>query len=399
MRTFIGVGLALALIAGCAQSDKAEGGGGPKASGSSQLDPAAKQLEAAGKKLTDDRPALSAEQYEQLLLSLAKCSLKYNAIDYGCPEKRAWDEGRTRSNALEDWAGMSAALGKKHIKHESAAVRIQAASLLGSILGTDKSSQTVLLEAARAEKEPAVLSAILDTLANEGKRNPDVGKLLLEMADHPLAAVRTKAVLCLCSGWNRGMDGAVDKLIEKIDKDAAPEVRAVACTFSGSHGDDRLVAVYDRLTKDPTKDPKLYAGCLEGLVHSWANYPLYETTNEKAYRLTLQRLGQTPRSAQVPPWTLMGEFKHLAKSDHKSLQEWKGKASWFKPADLLKPLEGIITDPKARSVARTNALESVVALGADKAALQRMRKTYDGSREFDDQSVIEALDKAIAAAK
>jgi hypothetical protein len=399
-----GLILGLALVgslAACAEGAKTEGSGRarPSASSSGKVAEAAKKLDQAGKVLSDDRKPLSPEEYETLLVGLGKCDLKGAAIDPECPERKAWNDARTRANALKDLGGVSGSLGKKHIKHERPAVRIQAAALLGSIFGTDKSGQQTLLEAAKSEKEPAVLVAILETVGHEGKANPDVGKLLLAMADHEAPMVRKRAVIALGSGWNRGMAGAVEKLSDKIDKDPDIGVREMACLVSGNHGDDRLVAVYERLTQEPTKEPKLYAACMEGLFNSWMNYPLYETTNEKAYRLGLKRLGHTPRSEEVPPWTLMSNFKYLAKEDNRSLQEWKKRASWFKADELLKPLEGVVTDPKASSLARTGALESVVALGATKATLQRLQAKYKGSKELSDRSVMDALDKAAAAAK
>jgi len=395
------LGLLLTALTGC-NGEKPEPGGGKSAqpSGASgAVDQAGKKVDSAVKKATDDRAALSPEEYEKLLLGLAKCSLKESAIDPNCPERKAWVEGRTRANALKDIGGLSGSLGKKHIKHESPAVRIQAAELLQSLFGTDKSGQAALLDAAKTEKEPAVLVAFVGTLQNEGKRNPDVGKFLLQMADHEAPMVRKRAMQALSSGWNRDMDGAVDKLIEKIDKDPDMSVREAACESSGSHGDDKLVAVYDRYTADPKKEPKLYAACMKGLIEAWEDFPLYETANEKAYKLTLKRLAYTPRSETVPPWIAIGDFGYLGKTDSRSLTEWKKKATWFKPAELQKLLEAVVEDPKANWMARKAALDSMVGLGTDKATLTRMKAKYKDAKEFGDKSLVEALDKAMATAK
>lgn len=394
--------LAAALMAeGCnTKGDARSKAGGADQAGNDELAQAAEQAaQAAGSVLTDDRAALTPDEYERLMLELATCDIKGESIDPQCPARKAWTEARTRSTMLADLGGLTATLGKKHIKHHSPAVRIQAAAFLGSIFGADPSSRTTIIAAARSEKEQAVLVSMIQTVGSKGAANPEIGTLLLEMADHEIPSVRKKAVVWLGSSWNNGLPGSIEKLSEKIESDPDMEVREFACKYSGTRADDQLVALYDKHTKDPGKEPTLYRACMEGLLNAWLNYPLLKTYNRKAYELTLVRLAQKPRSKDAPPWVLLDRFAELAKESSKSVVEWKAQATWFKPKALLAALESVVVDPDAYSMARTGALKSMVALGAPKKQLEKMRAAYKSSEAFEDKGVVSELDQAIAAAR
>jgi hypothetical protein len=345
--------------------------------------------------LNDNRPPLTSEEYETLLLGLASCEVKSTAIDPRCPARKAFQDARTRANTVKDLSGLTAELGKKHIHHPSPAVRMQAATFLGSIFGADASSQSTILEAVRAEPEPAVIAAMLDAVGSRGAERPEVGELLLDMADHASPEVRKKALLWLGSSWSQGLPGSIERLIRAIETDPDMNVRAFACKFSGRRGDDQLVPIYDRHTRNPRKQPVLYSACMQGLLESWMNYPLYQTHNEKAYQLTLARLAHTPRSKDNPPWALLGRFADLSR-ETRGLIEWRQKATWFQRKDVLAVLQPIVVDGDANPLARAGALESMIALGASQEQLETMRQAIKDSDPAGKQ-LIESLDRAIAS--
>lgn len=342
-----------------------------------------------------EQQPLTPEAYEKLLLDMATCGIKGEQIDPACPAKKAFRAARSRRNALKNLAGLTAQLGKKHIKHSSPAVRVQAAGFLASIFGADTSSQDVIIEAAMTEQEPAVLVAMIQSVGSKGGRNPKIGELLLKLAGHENSSVRKKAMVWLGSVWNKDLAGSIEKIIETIENDKDESVRQFACRYSGARGDDRMVPIYKKYTAKPEENPKLYAACMDGLVNSFMHYPLFGTHSEKAYKLAMKRLAHKPRSQTVPPWGLLDNFAEIAKETPK-VTEWRAKATWFKIADVMKVLEPIVIDRAAYRLARSGALKSMVALGASKKQLQRMRKSYDGSENPDDKSVIQQLDKAIA---
>ena len=97
----------------------------------------------------------TAEELEKLLLAMNTCKVDDDGIERECAANKAWREARkTRGTLAKDWGGMMSGLGQKHIKNESPAVRIQAASLMGSIFGATNESQQAIIDAAQAEKDP-----------------------------------------------------------------------------------------------------------------------------------------------------------------------------------------------------------------------------------------------------
>ncbi len=318
-----------------------------------------------------EAPALTAEQYEALLLGLGGCKVTDSGhIEPACPALKEFDQARRAKTALKDLAGMMGPLGRKHIGHESAAVRVKAAQLMGSMFGADAGTQQVILEAIGKELEPAVVRAMLEVVGSRGKANPEVGKLLLAQAGHASPLVRRAALGWLATSFNQGLPGGVEKLIAAIEKDPDPEVRRFACENAGKLADDKLLKIYERGTAD-TKDPKLYAACMRGLVRMWLFFPFFENANRKAYELTLKRLAARPRSKDLPPWTLMNEFRHLGQDSDK-VKAWKAKAAWYDQAKLVAAIQQVVEDPAANWMARNGGVESLLGLGAPKATFDAM---------------------------
>ncbi|MEZ4368596.1 MAG: HEAT repeat domain-containing protein [Kofleriaceae bacterium] len=407
---------ALALVA-CKKSDKTEGGAAPAATvaaAGSNAGSAAAQLPGAAAvaaKIDEakavvggaNKPALTAEAYEAGILGLADCKVVGADIDPQCPGKLALDELRKNSSTpLKDMAGMSATLGQKLIGHASPAVRVKAAQLMGSVFGSSDTSQQVVVDAAAKETDSGALQAMIRTVANSGAKNPAVGAMLLAAADHADAEVRKQAIYALSSGWNRELAGGADKLAALIDKDPDPEVRTAACERAGGLGTPSLVSTYEKHTAS-TDDAKLYAACMKGLVTMFFDYPLFETSNQAAYKLFLKRLGAPPVGEISPPWMVTSMFSNYADEGKnaaftKTLDAWRAKAPWFDAAALRKALAAIVANKAVYWMARTGALKSLVGLGATKAEIEALKKGYDPANR-DDAHVMRNFDDAIAKAK
>ncbi|MBX3183788.1 MAG: HEAT repeat domain-containing protein [Polyangiaceae bacterium] len=347
--------------------------------------------------LVKEGEPITAAQYEKLILAHATCEVTDNGIDGKCEAVKILRESMNRSQLAKDVFGGNTSLGQKLIGHSSPAVRIKAAEMMGSLLGTAKSSQTVLVEAARKEQHPAVLTAMIRTIRNDGARNADVGKLLLELADHTNPKIRTEAVYALSSTWNRELKGGPEKLIAMMEGDADAGVRKAACEYAGKLGDAKLFATYQKLLKQKG-DEDLWGKCFQGLVAMWADYPLYGNSHQGAYQLTLQLLEQTPRTDKTPPWFVMSTFGHLGSKTNDKLKEWKAKATWYKPDALRKALIAVVGDSKVNWMARTGATKSLVELGATKADFQKLRKPLGDAPKGTDSHVAKELDTAIAKA-
>lgn len=397
---------ALAFIFTAAACDKGEEGGkNTKAVASAEKGELDKAVEGAAVKASEIKnmvkkgKPISAAQYEKLILAHADCKVTDNGIDSKCEAVKVMRESMNRSQLAKGALGGNAGLGKKLINHEAPAVRIKAAGLMGSLLGTGKDSQAIIVKAAEKEKVPAVLAAMIRTVRNDGAKNPDVAKMLMKAADHETPLIRKEAVYALSSSWNAKMEGGPDKLISMMKEDKDMDVRKAACKYAGKLGDEKMFPEYKTLLENDKEDEALRAECFRGLVSMWANYPLYGTHNEDAYKLTIKHLNKTPRTDKMPPWTAMSEFGHLGSEKNKKLDEWKEKAKFFKADDVKKALISIVGDKDANWMARTGATRSLKDLGATKAELEKLRKGLGDDPKGTDSHVAKELDKAISGAK
>ncbi len=336
---------------------------------------------------------ITAKQYEKLILAHANCEVTDSGIDGKCEAVKIMRDSMNRSQLAKGALGGNAGVGQKLIQHPAPAVRIKAAQSMSSLFGAGEKSQDAIVAAAKKEKHPAVLTAMVRTVRNHGKRNPEVGKLLLELADHDNPKLRKEAIYGLSSSWNESL--GVDKLITMMKSDADVEVRQTACAYAGNLGDEKLYPVYESLLQGDA-DAKTKGRCFEGLVSMWANYPLYGTHSEKAYRLTLKLLEATPRSENMPPWQGMSTLGYLGGDQNRKLDEWKQKATWYKPEDLRRALIAVVGDGDAHWMARTGATKALVKLGASKADFQKLRKGLGDSPKGTDTHVAKELDTAIA---
>ena len=330
------------------------------------------------------------ERYERIVRNVEDCPLEGYQVVPTCPGIQMFNAG-IGNTAPE----IKAAVGRKMIGSGSPAVRVTAAELMTGPNGTSTESQDAIAEAASREHDPGVLRAFIRVIADDGARNPRVASVLLAAADHADPDVRLQAVYALTSATNRGMHGAAAKLIALAESDREPKVRHTACEYSGKLGSDELLPLYERLTST-TADPELYSACMEGLVRMFHNHPVFDTSNEQAYRLFLRRLDDKPRTEHSPPWNVMSTFCYYSHgSDLAKLAAWKQQATWFDPAEVKRVMTHVIADKTANWMARAAAVESMVGLGATKLELAALKRGYtSGDRK--DKPVLDKIASAIA---
>ncbi len=361
-----------------------------------ELDGAVKAAEAM---VGDDSPALTAEEYEKLLLGLSACQVGEWGIERECEAKKAFDEARKRNTRLKELAGMTSTLGQKHIGHEAPAVRLQSAQMMSSIFGADSKSQEVLLAAAGKEQDPMVLKSMIGAVGSTVSRNPEVKDLLMKTVDHEHEKVRIESISWLTTSFANGTEGTLEKVLDKIEKDPSDKVRQYACERVGGREDERALPLLDKLTSDKNPDDKMAAACMRGLIKMWAGFPKPKEPSEKAYQLTLKRLSAKPRSKERPSWTIMSDFRSIVTESPNSFHtEWEGKAKWVDKKALLKVLADVVADRQANWMARTGAVDTMVKLGADKAALEKLASGYkDIEGKFgEDSHVLKKLNDAVA---
>lgn len=371
----------------------------PVACNKSEGDGAAAASAAPSASAAPDAP-LTLEQYEKLVLALSSCkaveseSSYFGSVDPKCPAYVAFNAARSKKGAMKLIAGKTGPLGRKLLDNPAPAVRVQAASMVESILGTSTENSKAVAALAKKEKDIAVLKALLHAVWNNGAKNPDIAAMLLSLAAHDNAHVRATAAVGISSPWNKRMAGGVEKLIQLIEKDPDAKVKEAACEYAGQLDDDRLIPVYAKNTA-PNADPALAAGCFTGLLKMWASFPLFANANEKAYKLTLELLAHKPRTDKLPPWTAMSTFESVGKAHGSSFDKWKAQAKWYDPKAVKGAMFDLAADKNANWLGRAGAVRAAVALGATKAELATLKKKLPA----DDKQVASQIDKSMPDAK
>lgn len=354
-----------------------------------------KDVKNVGAALKTGGPGLTEAQFEALLLGLSKCEVKDNGIDRKCPAYKEYREGRkNRGTLVKDWGGMLSAMGRKHIKHKSPAVRIQAAGLMGSIFGSSKESQSAIVTAAKNEQHPRVLKAMLRSVSSSIKKNDDVRQLMLANAKHADQKVRMEVVGSLTSSWAKDTEGTLEKAMEMVEKDPAIEVQQYACRRLGERADARALPLLKKLTAKPS-DSKLYSACVRGVIAMWSAPVPHKAPSKEAYEYTLKLFKKTPRSDSHPPWTAISAVEWASK------KKFQAAAPWFKLSDLNGALIDIAKDRNAKWLTRTGAVDALKRLGATPAQFEALKTAYAsaGSKPGTDKHVLDKIEKALGQAK
>ncbi len=334
--------------------------------------------------------ALSLEGYEKLLLALSTCEVNERGIDRKCPAWEAFDAARkkNRANLMKNLGGQLGGLGRKHIKHESAAVRIQSARLMGSIFGANNENQEAIVAAAAEEKDANVLKAMVRTVASSIGKSDKVRELVMANTAHASPDVRIEVVSALTSTWAKKAEGTLEKAMEMVEKDGDEKVRRYGCSRLGARGDEKALPLLDKLTKDAKADPKLYADCMKGLIGMWSSPVVHDDPSKKAYDLTLKRLKVTPRTDDNPPWAAFSGLMWA------KLDKFKERAGWFKQAELMGVLTDVAKDKNANWMARTGAIDAMKQLGAEDKAFEALKKSYEGGKGKD-KLVFDKLERVL----
>ncbi len=351
------------------------------------------ELQAPGtstaRKVVEPRRAPSG--VEKLVTDLESCDLEGYQIVSTCPAmEHLATELAEPSGAHE----LSLALGGKLLGHRSPAVRLQAAAMLDP----DRASRDAIVDAARKEPDAHVREAMIRIIAADGAKYPRVGAFLLESTQFPVVDVRAQALAALTLPTSRSLPGAADRVLAMAERDPDPALRRAACAAGGKLGNPMFLPFYETATAS-TADPELYAACMEGVVAMFHNQPAFDTANEAAYHLFLQRLAAQPRTERSPPWQVMSAFCYYShEADLDKLAAWKRQATWFKPDEVKAVMTAVIADRATSWQARSAAIESLVGLGATKDELKALGVGYDrGSRT--DQFVLAKIDNALDSAR
>ena len=240
------------------------------------------------------------------------------------------------------------------LKSDAPQVRGYAFSNIATFFGASDSHKASAKEILKTEKEPYVIKCAVKALGNEGGKDAEIGKFLLDAAKNENAVVRRQAAVALGSTWNKTLDGAVDAEIELM-KDSDKEVRKAAYEYAGLLGDDRVVAPISEMLKNEA-DADLHSSGVRGLVWLWYDYPSHENTSEAAYRATIDYFKTTPGNDKVPAWAAVTSF--ITKSEQ-NYAAWREKATYFNTDELYEVMLGLVKNENLGRMTRGYACKPV----------------------------------------
>ena len=240
------------------------------------------------------------------------------------------------------------------LKSDAPQVRGYAFSNIATFFGASDSHKASAKEILKTEKEHYVIKCAVKALGNEGGKDAEIGKFLLDAAKNENAVVRRQAAVALGSTWNKTLDGAVDAEIELM-KDSDNDVRKAAYEYAGLLGDDRVVAPISEMLKNEA-DADLHSSGVKGLVWLWYDYPSHENTSEAAYRATIDYFKTTPGSDKVPAWAAVTSFTNKSE---KNYDAWKAKATYFNTDELYEVMLGLVKNENLGRMTRGYACKPV----------------------------------------
>lgn len=267
------------------------------------------------------------------------------------------------------------------LKSEAPQVRGYAISNVGSILGVSDSHIAAAKELLKNEKNPYVICCAVRALANEGGKDADIGKFLLNSAKNENSKVRKQAAMAIGSSWNKNLNGAVDTMITLMS-DSDKDVRSRAYEYAGGLGDEKVIEPIVNMLNNP-EDAELHGNGIDSLNKLWYDFPFHESTSEAAYRATMDYFKTTPRTKDVPSWTAVNSLKNKNDSHY---DEWRAKATYFNANEFAQIMTEIIKDTNANSFARSGAVENIAA-HCSKETFDSLAAVIDGLTDKDAKDI------------
>ena len=251
------------------------------------------------------KAVLENDSYAAILESLQCCKINdktFTLDKKDCITNEVLDALKQDKVLLPSLSDVAAKLAK----HESPIVRGKAYSAFSGLFGASDKDISIAKEAIKNEKDAYGLQELVAGLSNEGNKDPEVGKFLVDMSKHENSFVRRKAAIALANTWSNKVEGAVDAVIAMMG-DSDENVAKLACSGSGKLGDEKVIEPIVNILNDESKKG-LHGDCIRGLSVMWLDYPFHKNHNENAYKATMDYLKKTPRTKDIPAWNAISAF-------------------------------------------------------------------------------------------
>lgn len=264
---------------------------------------------------------------------------------------------REERNAIEEAA----------IAHSDPAIRILPhQNMTFNFCPDDSPRFKFFVEQLIKEQDTKVLAAGLRSMMNN-LCNPELYEFYKKSATHENVDVRKAAMNGLINSNNKAVEGIEAEAIKFMD-DADESVRVRACEDLLRNGNSLVLPKVEALLKGTdASQEKVLAGCAKGLLNQWYYAPFFKEFDAKAYQLTLDYLNKTPRSKELPTWTVLSTLGKAPKD------EWKALAKEYKGKDVTAALVAVAKDAGASKQAREYAIQAIAVHGT-KADLEALAK-------------------------
>lgn len=209
------------------------------------------------------------------------------------------------------------------------------------------------LKLIETETDNYVLLCMTYTFYSFAKEDPKVGEFMLKMADAEHVVIRKNAVYGLASKRSIGVDGAVEKIIERMN-DENMEVRRAACASCAELEDTRVIEPLKAILDNPDEE-ELHPACIKAMVDFWYFY----NTNEEAYQITMDYLRKVPRTKTEPTKSAIFGLEDGTTRDE--YIAWKEKATYFDTNELFDVMVDILKDENAELDIRRYTMEVIYA--------------------------------------
>lgn len=345
---------------------------------------------------------LSQERLRTLVLALAPCKLTERGIDDNCAQYKALEAAkRDRTTWDKKLESQQGPLGLELLKQPSDPIRHYAVTLMGTNRagGVKRAYVKTIIKASETEANAAVLKNMIYTLASNQDQDRKVGRWILGHLAHSQPLVRKQAIMSLTT-WGKKTKGVAKAILQTLSNDKSSEVRQAACKGIGDLEDASVIPTLKTLLTEQSTEVPLYEACFIGLIKMWTRYVMPpERPSAAAYKLTLALLRNKPRDTQHPPFQIVNYLGGL-KSNSSQQDAWRKAAKFYNADEFQKAAAEVVSDPNASWISRNALLALIADMGASRASLSELRKTYAGKeKEGGNNFVVRTLDKRIAAAR
>ena len=276
----------------------------------------------------------------------------------------------------------------KLYKNPSPVVRAKAYSLsnLYGIGGNLAAEVALIKEAFAKETDDYALKMLVQwgTFNLSRKAPNEIGELLIKLANHPNKEVRVSVLDRLASEAFTTVPNAIETVIGFTkDKDFAKN----ACLALSRFKDEKVLDTISAITADKNKH-NLHGSCLYSAAQLWITKP----NSEKAYKLYMDYMKQSPRNDKIPNSLAISPLTHIKDIDSLA------KNSYFKLDELISVLTEIIKDDKANTSTRSEAVSAIAAM-TGKAGLEKLAPTVEALSDSKANSVKKTFDRVLKRAK